>query len=114
MALIPMKQTVTIVPAATTNDWGEVVPGTPYTLKCRISEGAKMVRNTSSASGIHGVAAEEVVLVAQVYLDKFVNIHPDDIIEYTDEAGNKRSYTPLNIERKYGLNGNCLLTVVSV
>jgi hypothetical protein len=116
MALIPMKQTVTIIPAGVEDDWGEVTPGTPYTLKCRIEEGAKMVRSmhNSSAGGIHGVSAQEVVSTARVFLDKFVDVKPSDTIEYTDEAGNTRSYTPLDISRKYGLNGKCLLTVVSV
>lgn len=115
MALIPLKQTVTVTPASGGFDeWGEPVQGAPYTLKARIQEGVKLTRRQSSANGVNGVTAEEVVSTAQIYLDKLVNISLDDTITYTDENGVTRVYKPISIEVKRGLNGKALFTVVNV
>lgn len=121
MPLVPMKQTVTITPAVLepdgtpqTDDWGRPVYGTPYTLKCRVQEGAKLVRSTSGAGGVHGVASQEVVSVARIMFDKLVNISMSDMITFTDENGIVKTYTPISVEIVRGLNGKAILTVVNV
>jgi hypothetical protein len=114
MALIPMKQTVTITPASTLNEWGEMTTGTPYTIKCRVDEGTKLVRGMTNSGGVHGTTAEEVVSTARIYFDKIVNISTDDVISFTDEIGNVKTYTPISVEIKRGLSGKALLTVVNV
>lgn len=115
MALIPMKNTIVVTPASGGYDeWGEPIPSIPVTYKCRIQEGTKLVRSISGTSGAQAVSSEETVSVAQIYLDKYVNIKPSDTLSYTDEGGTERSYKPISIERKYGLNGRCLITVVNV
>lgn len=105
MPLIPLKQTVTIHPYIGLNDWGEPQYGTPYTLKCRISEGTKLVRS---------FAAQEVVSTAQIYFDKLVNLNPEDLIVYVDENGKERRYKPISVEVKRALNGKPIMTVVNV
>ena len=114
MALIPLKNTVTITPASTYDDWGEPVSAEPYTLKCRIQEGTKVVRGMTNNGGVHGVSANEVVSTAQFYFDKIAPITLTDTLTYTDEAGRTRTYTPISIEIKRGLNGKPILTVVNV
>lgn len=114
MALIPMKQTVTVIPTSKENDWGEAVPGEPYTLKCRIQEGEKRVTGASNIGGVHRREAEEVVSVAQFYFDKLALIKHGDTIEYTNESGVIYRYTPISIEIKRSLSGKPVLTVVNV
>lgn len=114
MALIPLKQTVTIIPASEKNEWGEVVSGEPYMLKCRVQEGEKRVVGTSNNAGIHGRTAEEVVSVARFYFDKLASVKHGDTIEYVNEAGDTYRYTPISIEIKRNISGKPILTVVSV
>jgi hypothetical protein len=122
MALIPLKNIVTITPASGgTDEWDRPIPGTPYQLRCRIQEGTKLVRSASGAGGVHGVTAQEIVSVAQIYFDK-IPVDPatgqvlglTDTITFTDETGTVRTYTPISIEIKRGLNGKPILTVVNV
>jgi hypothetical protein len=116
MALIPLKQTVTVKRPGTVDKWGNPTAPTEFTLPCRIVEGVKLTRRTSS-SGTGGavmVSAEEVVSTAQIYFDKLADIQLTDEIYYTDDNGKTRLYKPLSIEVKRGLNGKALLTVVNV
>ncbi|MDQ0154914.1 hypothetical protein [Robertmurraya andreesenii] len=115
MAIIPLKQTVTIKRKGETDRWGnEVTPPVEFTLNCRMEEGAKLTRRTSSLDGANSVTSAEVVSSAQLLFDKFVDIRLTDELYYTDESGNERKYLPLNINRIRGLNGKTLLTEVEV
>jgi hypothetical protein len=114
MALIPLKQTVRVVRPGVPDKWGNPTAPTEFTLTCRIVEGVKLTRRTSTTNGAIVVDAEEVVSSAQIYFDKLADIQLTDEIYYTDENGNTRLYKPLNIEVKRGLNGKALLTVVNV
>lgn len=105
MPLIPLKQTVTIYPSGGMNEYGEPVGGTPYTLKCRVQEGVKLVRDKDG---------REVVSVAQIFFDNLVSISLNDQIEFTDENNVTHRFSPISIEVKRGLNGKPLLTVVNV
>ncbi|MGG4453211.1 hypothetical protein [Brevibacillus porteri] len=113
MALVPLKQTVTITPIVR-DEWERDVEGTPFQLRCRIQEGTKLVRSSSGASGVSGITAQEVVSVARIYFDKYPKIGYADKITHTDEHGNTIDYRPLNIAVKRGLNGKAILTEVSV
>lgn len=119
MALVPLKNPATITPIIR-DEWERDVEGTPYTLKCRIQEGTKLVRSASDTNGVHGVTAQETVSTAQLYFDKLARapngepIKLTDKFTITDEYGNTRTYTPISIEIKRGLNGKALLTVVNV
>ncbi|MCG5252620.1 hypothetical protein [Brevibacillus agri] len=114
MSLVPLKNTVTITPALGTDEWDRPITGTPYELRCRVQEGTKLVRSATGSGGVHGIAAQEVVSVAQIYFDRAPNIGMSDTITFVDENGNVRTYTPISIEIKRGLNGKALLTVVNV
>lgn len=115
MAVIPLKQTVTVRRPGETDRWGnETTPATTFTLKCRVEEGAKLTRRTSQQSGATQTLSEEVVSSAQIYFDKFADIRLTDELLYTDETGNTRTYHPININRTRGLNGKTLLTEVEV
>jgi hypothetical protein len=111
MAIIPLKQTITIKHAKETTDRfnrSEYEP--PVTLKCRFTEGAKLVRTRSLGM----TTSAEAVSSAQIMLAGFVGVSMDDEIIYTNESGKSLSYKPLSIDVKRGLNGKALLTVVYV
>lgn len=106
MALIPLKQTVTITPAGGFDpDYNTPIPGVPYTLRCRFQEGVKLVRNQ------HGA---EVVSVGTFYFDKFADIDLDAKFTYTNELGDETTYDPLTIGIKRMLSGRAILTEVNV
>jgi hypothetical protein len=111
MAIIPLKQTITIKKAAESMDrFNRPVYSDPVSMKCRISEGTKLIRSRSQGMTTNA----EVVSSAQIYLDKLVDISMDDEITFTDELGNVRTWKPLNVDIKRGLNGKAILTVVYV
>jgi hypothetical protein len=116
MALIPLKQTVRIKRPGTVDKWGNPIAPTEFTLPCRIVEGTKLTRRTTSSasSGTISVNAEEVVSTAQIFFDKLADIQLTDEIYYTDDNGKTRLYKPISIEVKRGLNGKALFTVVNV
>ncbi|QHZ58599.1 hypothetical protein M655_024825 [Brevibacillus sp. NSP2.1] len=121
MSLVPLKNTVTITPALGTDEWDRPIPGTPYQLRCRVQEGTKLVRSATGSGGIHGIQAQEVVSVAQIYFDRIPRdpltgdaLGLADTITFTDETGVARTYTPISIEIKRWLNGKATLTVVNV
>jgi hypothetical protein len=106
MALIPLRQTVTITPFTGYDpDYNEPSYGTPYPQKCRFSESVKLVRNQ------HGA---EVVSVGTFYFDKLADISLDDRLTYTNELLAEITYTPLAISVKRALNGKPLITEVDV
>lgn len=106
MAIIPLKQTVTITPIIGVDpDYNTPIFGVPYTLKCRFSEGVKLVRNQYGA---------EVVSVGTFYFDKLPGISLSDIFTYTNELSAETTYTPIAISVKRALNGKPLLTEVDV
>ncbi|MCU6709353.1 hypothetical protein M6D81_11605 [Paenibacillus sp. J5C_2022] len=106
MALIPLKQEVTVYPKAPSDDPWNPSPGSvPFTLKCRFQEGTAVVTDQ------HG---REVVSSAQIFFDKFAPIKATDEYGYVDETGSERRYLPLKTERKRWLNGKAILTVVYV
>ncbi|KQL18854.1 hypothetical protein [Cytobacillus solani] len=115
MAIIPLKQTVTVKRKGETDRWGiEITPDIEFTLKCRVDEGAKLTRRTSQQPGAVQTLSEEVVSSAQILFDKFTDIRLTDEILYTDESGNTRVYLPINVSRVRGLNGKAVLTEVLV
>jgi hypothetical protein len=116
MAIMPMKQSVTVSRKGEVDRWGNQINTVPpFTLKCRFEEGVKLTRKTSSQqAGTNAITSEEVISTAQVYFDKFADIRLTDELIYTDESGNTRTYLPLNVNRLSGLNGKAMLTVVHV
>jgi hypothetical protein len=107
MAMIPLKQTITVhPPAADSSDpWNPSPTPEPFTLKCRYQENVERVRNQ------HG---DEVVSSAQIFLDKYAPVTVNHDFSYTDESGLTTRYKPHTVARKRWLNGKAILTVVYV
>lgn len=111
MAVIPLKQLATITPASKDTDkFNRPVMGVPYALKCRLEESAKLVRTNTQGF----VGSAEVVSACRFYFDKLAPVKMGDSISFTDELGNTRTFQPLSIEVKRGINGKALVTVVHV
>jgi hypothetical protein len=111
MAIIPLKQTITIKHATGETDrFNRAEYGSPETLKCRFVEGSKLVRTRSMGM----TTSAEAVSSAQITLAGFVPLSMEDEITYTDEGGKSQAYKPLSIDVKRGLNGKALLTIVLV
>lgn len=113
MAIIPMKQTVTVRRKSDPDRWGNA-PDIEFTLKCRIQENTKLARRTNYTSGTTTILAESVVSKAQIMFDKYVDVTLTDEISFTDESGVAQTYLPININRIRGLNGKAILTEVEV
>ncbi|WP_440961267.1 hypothetical protein ACN6KS_02480 [Paenibacillus nitricinens] len=106
MPVIPLKQDVIIAPFTGTDpDYNEPQYGVPYAMKCRFSEGVKLVRDQ------HGA---EVASVGAFLFDKLPNVSLNDIFTYTNELLAETTYTPIAISVKRALNGKPLITEVDV
>lgn len=107
MAMIPLKQTITVYPPAdsSADPWNPTPAPEPFSLRCRYQENVEVVRNQ------HGA---EVVSSAQIFLDKYANVTVNHEFEYVDESGTTTRYKPHNVARKRWLNGKAILTVVYV
>lgn len=105
MAIVPLRQTVTITKAGVIDDWGDVVPGDELTLKARVTEETKTI---PASTGLEAVTA------LKIYLGKLADISYDDTITYTNENGVTVVRKPITIDVKRGLNGKALLTEVYV
>lgn len=105
MAIIPLKQTVTITRKGTLDEWGESTGVTTFKLKCRVEEGAKLIQNRFGA---------EVVSGAEITFDKLADIRYEDVIEFTNELGFTITQTPIKISPTRGVAGKALLTTVYI
>lgn len=103
MAIIPLKQVVTVHKPGGRNDFGEVIPGESFTLKCRADERTQVVKNQ---------IGEEVVSSVELLFDKLPDISYDDTIEYENELGVTIKRKPVNIEPIRMINGKPTLTAV--
>lgn len=114
MAIIPLKQKVTIVRAQELDDYGGAIDPIRIPLKCRFQEGSKMVKRFSSGTGANQTMSEEVVASAKIIFDKYTNVLYTDTIEYVDDMARTVIYSPLKIEILRNFGGKAILTVVYV
>lgn len=103
MAMIPLKQKITVHRGGGTDDWGYPIPGETIEKKARVDEKTEIVQNQ---------VGEEVVTGVQIMLDKLVDIRYSDEVEYVDEIGRQTKRKPVKIEPVRGINGKAILTVV--
>lgn len=103
MAIIPLKQSVTIQRKGEPDEWGEGGVSTSFTLKCRVDERTQVVQNQLGT---------EVVSGMEITLDKLPDVRYDDVIEYTNELGVTIRRTPIKIEPIRMINGKPALTAV--
>ncbi len=106
MALIPLKQTVTLMKLTGTDpDYGDPVYSDPIALKCRFQEGVKLVRNQRG---------EEVAAVGTFFFGGLIDVGLSDTLTLTNELGTVTTYKPIAISVKRALSGKPLLTEVDV
>jgi hypothetical protein len=118
MAVLPMKQTVTIIrsgdgTADWLDEWGNPKESESFELKCRIEEGSILTRQMSgTGSGTSSV--ETIVANARLLFDKLADIKQTDKIVFTNELGIMIERTPKEINVKRALSGKPVLTEVIV
>ena len=110
MAILPMKQTVTINRGDVLDDWGNVTPEQSYTLKCRIEEGVAL----RSYRSVGMTSSEVVVATARILFDKLADIRTTDTLVFTNELGVTIEKNPIEINVKRGANGKPILTEVVI
>jgi hypothetical protein len=110
MAILPMKQTVTIQRGDSLDEWGNAVPGETITMKCRVDEGSTLQVYRSAGTKI----SETVVASARILFDKLADIRETDTIVFTNELGLTIKKNPIAINVKRGANGKAILTEVII
>ncbi|MCD9024318.1 hypothetical protein [Cohnella silvisoli] len=105
MAIIPLKQSVLITRPGIDTGWGHATPGAETTLKARVTEETRIVKNQFG---------KEVVSSMSVIFDKLPQISYEDTLTFTNEIGVTISRKPLSIEPRRGIGGKPLLTEVYV
>lgn len=105
MAIIPLKQTITVAKSAGLDGWGEPILGDELTFKARVTETTKVVTNSTG---------EEATATLRIVLDKLADISYDDAITYENELGVIVTREPLKIEVKRHISGRPILTEVFV
>lgn len=113
MAILPMKQTITIKRAKTFDDWGNPSEIEEVTLKCRIEEGTQIKRYLGG-TGNGTSSSENVVESARILIDKLADIRETDTIVFTNELGKTIVKSPNAINVKRGISGNPLYTEVVI
>lgn len=103
MAIIPLKQTIKVERIGVVDEWGQGGTTTTTTLKARIDESSKLVRNQSGV---------EVMGKAQILLAKLADITYDDYISYDDELGRTVRQKPISIAVIRNIAGKPILTEV--
>lgn len=103
VAIIPLKQEVTIHRGGGTDDWGYPLPGEISTYKARVDEKTETVVTP---------AGDEAVTGVQIMLNKLADVRYSDEISYIDELGRQTKRKPVKIEPIRGINGKALLTAV--
>lgn len=105
MAIIPLKQRVTIRRKVAVNEWGESEGVVEVVIKARVDETMSLVTNPQG---------EEVSSSATIYIDKLANVRYDDVLIFINELGFVTEESPKSIVPKRGMSGKSLITVVSV
>ncbi|CAM2951652.1 hypothetical protein PASE110613_09120 [Paenibacillus sediminis] len=105
MAIIPLKQTVTVTKAGADSGWGHTDSGAVVMYKARVTEQTSVVINQFGAEAVSSMT---------IIFDKLPDVSYDDVITYTNELGVTIARKPLAIEPRRMLNGKPILTEVYV
>lgn len=111
MAIVPMKQKITVFRSIGVDEWGRPFPDDEIELDCRVDEGSFVVKNKTSGGA---TTSKEVVAQARILLDGLVDIREDDLILYKNELNIEIKKTPERINIKRHINGKPLLTEVYI
>jgi hypothetical protein len=108
MAIIPLKQSITVTPALSRGitEFDTPTMGDPYTRKCRYQETITLVSSM--------VDGKEAVSKATIMFDGFEAIDEHTKLTYTREDGITITHRPISVSVKRHINGKALLTVVYV
>lgn len=114
MAVIPLKQTVTIRNLIVSNvdGWDTSEYGLPFTLKCRATETLKTIESSSVTDGLKKTVDESAVATLVLLFDKLPNINYDSEITFTNELGVTITRKPTLIQPIRMINGKPTLTEV--
>lgn len=110
MAIVPMRNEVSIARAGGVDDWGNPKPSESFTLMCRVDEGSKIT--VSKTGGLNN--AETAVAEAKILFDRLADIRYSDSITFKNELGVKITRKPMSINVKRMINGKPILTEVFV
>lgn len=110
MAIIPLKQTVTVIRAFGFDDWGNQIPGDEEPLAARVDEGYKVVQQRGGST----VRSEEATSTARILFDKLAPINYDDTLRFTNELGETIERKPKEINVKRNVAGKPVLTEVLI
>ena len=112
MAIVPLKQTVTIKRGTEGeyDEWGYEIPEQTFTLKCRIDEGSALTKYMSGGTSSGGTVTSN----ARFLFDKLADIRYTDEMTYVNELGITTSRKPKEINVKRNVAGKPTLTEVFV
>ncbi len=110
MAMIPMKQEVTVERGEMIDEWGNTIPEDQFILNCRVDEGSFLVEYRASSN----VSSREVVAKVRILLDQLADIRFDDVITYTNELDEEIKGSPKKIDVKRHINGKPIMTEVFI
>lgn len=105
MAIVPLKQTITVTKAGLSDGWGKPQAGEQISLPARVVNEVKVVKTPTG---------EEALTCLRILLDKLADVSYDDTITFEDEFGATIARRPLTIGPKRMLNGKAILTEVYV
>jgi hypothetical protein len=110
VAIIPMRQTITVTRGGDIDEWGNATPGETLTFDCRIDEGSQVRQYRSAGT----TESEIIVATARILLDKLADIRETDTIAYTNELGITIEKKPKEINVKRNVGGKPVLTEVVI
>lgn len=111
MAIIPMRQQITVTRGGGVDDWGNPTEPTVFTIKCRIDEGSRLSKTLGQGLTRDGGVA---IADARIFIDKLADIKYDDVISFTNELGETIERNPREINVKRHVSGKPLMTEVLV
>lgn len=114
MAIIPLKQFVTVRKRITGNTDGWEADGwsEPFNLKCRAVETVKTISSSSMTEGFRKTVDEHMKATLVLYFDKFPDIDYDSEISFVNESGIEITRNPILISPIRMVNGKVTLTEV--
>lgn len=114
MAMMPLKQTVTVRKKITVDNDGWEVEGwsEPIIMKCRAVETIKVIDSASLVGGFRRNIDEQVTTTLVLTFDKLPDIDYETEISYTNELGVTITRMPVLISPIRMINGKVTLTEV--
>src|SRR5690625_1797580 len=110
MAIVPLKQTITVKRGGELDEWGKPLPDKTFDLDCRVDEGTFLIEYRTGSN----ITSREVTAKVRILLDKLADVRFDDVIFYKNELNQTIRGNPKKIDVKRHINGKPLLTEVYI